>query len=134
CQSCGAYMCATCDFALPNGLHFCPTCATKPQAALGPKRRRAMIWSFVCAGGASAAFIISLAYAGLHPPHSQVDEQALGVMMMFTTLVPAIIGLGVGLGAIDRRHRNPVSLWAATIWNGVITAIFLLLCVVGVMK
>jgi hypothetical protein len=134
CQSCGAYMCDTCDFALPNGLHLCPACATKPQTALGPKRKKAMIWSFVCAAGASAGFVLTLVYAGLHPPKTALEQQAIGTIMLFVTLVPAIVGFGFGLGAIDRRYRNPISLWIAAGWNAVIIATFLLMCIVGLAR
>src|SRR5215475_2051895 len=26
CKRCGAFMCATCDFAFPGGVHLCPIC------------------------------------------------------------------------------------------------------------
>lgn len=134
CQMCGAYMCDTCDFAFPDGVHLCPACATRPQTALGPKRRRALIWSYVCAGGGSVFFVSFLATFALHPVHTQAEQQGVGTAMMLFVLGPAIGGLGCGLGAIDRRHRNPVSLWIATCWNGVIIAVFLLLTIIGLAR
>lgn len=131
CQMCGAYMCATCDFALPDGRHLCPPCATKPQPALGPKRKKAMIWSFVCAAAGTLGFVASLGYAATVGVETEAEQNALGVVMMLVVLVPSIAGVGVGLGAIDRRYRNPPSLWAATIWNGVLLGIFVLMTIIG---
>ncbi len=133
CHSCGAYMCATCDFALPNGYHLCPTCATKPQSNLSPKRRGSMIWSFVCAGGASIGFVFLMIVAA-SARRSGFDQNALGILMTFCIFIPSVVGLGIGYGAIDRRFQNPPSLWIATIWNSVIVAVFLLLCLVGLMR
>lgn len=126
-------MCATCDFELPNGIHLCPPCATRPQSTLGPKRKRAMIWSYVCAGGATLGFIISMIIA-THGVKTYADQQAIGVMMMLIVMVPGVTGLGLGFGAIDRRLSNPGILWAATIWNGVIVAGLLLLSIIGTLR
>lgn len=131
CQSCGAYMCATCDFELPGGFHYCPACATKPRSALSPKRKRAMIISIATAALASVSFVGTIIWAGLHPAENAMEQQALGVAMMFVVLVPAIVGLSMGLGAIDRRQVNPMSLWIGAIWNGVIIGGFVLLAIVG---
>jgi hypothetical protein len=133
CCSCGAYMCATCDFTLPNGMHLCPACATRPQTGLGERRKRSMIWSYVCAGGATLGFVLFLVVCGMRSGRSKVDEELIGVMATFVILIPSIVGLGMGLGTIDRRYNNPVSLWAATIWNGVILGTFLLMCIAGLM-
>ena len=134
CQSCGGWMCATCDFALPNGMHFCPSCATKPQTTLSPRRRKAMIWSFVFGGVSSAGLVGTMALAAVRPGTTTADQNALGYLMVIVVLVPSIVGFGMGLGAIDRRFHNPVSLWVATVWNGLILGLFLLLSVIGTMS
>jgi hypothetical protein len=88
----------------------------------------------VLAAGATLGIILIIGSAALHPVKSKEDEQLLGVLFTLTVMLPSIIGLGIGLGAIDRRYKNPASLWAAAIWNGVILGVFLLLCIVGLMK
>jgi hypothetical protein len=49
CRRCGGFMCATCDFAFPGDLHFCPTCVSRGDEGLSGKRKKFMIWSFVLA-------------------------------------------------------------------------------------
>lgn len=128
-------MCATCDFALPGEIHLCPACATKPVTKLSAKRRTAMIWSYVCAAGATIGFVVTMiAAVNLARQHKQVEQQTLGVAMMLVVFVPAAVGIGVGLGAIDRRLVNPLSLKIATVWNGLILGAFLLLSIVGAMS
>jgi len=121
-------MCATCDFALPGGIHLCPACATKPQATLGAKRKVVLVWSLVlavwCTIGLALVFLG--AFAG-----NKNNEEALGVLLVLIVLIPAMVGMSLGMGAIDRRLTNPHILWVATIWNGVIIVIFILLCIIG---
>lgn len=131
CANCGGYMCATCDFVFPDGLHLCPACATNPQPALTPKRKRSMIISFVLAGGATLGMILCFGIA-VAAGESRGTEQLVGFLFMLLVLVPSIAGIAVGLGAIDRRRKNSPALWAAVIWNGLLLASFLLLMVVGI--
>jgi len=134
CQLCGAYMCATCDFALPGGMHLCPVCATKPRTELSARRRQSRLWSFAlaiwCTLGMAGLF--GGAFAGM--ARSLANAQVFGSLLTLGILVPAIVGLSLGLGAIDRRLVNPPSLWVATIWNGLIVAAFLLLTLIGLMR
>ena len=50
---------------------------------------------------------------------------------MIFSFVPAIVGVGLGLGAIERRLRNPLWVWVPVVWNGLLLSLFLLLSVVG---
>ncbi len=134
CQSCGAYMCATCDFALPGGMHLCPACATKPQTGLSAKRKHALIASFAIAVWCTVGMGMLLAGTFTGYVKTPGDRQVLGVLLSLTLLLPSIVGLALGLGSIDRRLANPQALWIATIWNGLILAAFLLLCVIGAAK
>lgn len=127
-------MCATCDFALDGGLHLCPSCATKPRTTLGKKRKSARMWSFILAIGSTVGFIVATVIAGMRNTGTEVDAQMIGVLFSVFVLVPSICGLGIGLGAIDRRYSNPGSLWAAVIWNGIVLGGFLLLSVIGLMQ
>ena len=132
CRSCGAYMCATCDFALPGDIHLCPSCATKPQTEISDKRKNHRAWSYGLATFATLGVV--LLFAGAFASEGKAAQDAMGALLSLIILIPSIIGLSLGLGSIDRRLVNPPSLWVATIWNGLIVALFLLLCAVGLMS
>jgi hypothetical protein len=134
CQSCGAFVCATCDFILPGDIHLCPACATNPSATLSPKRRRAMIISVVLAVWCTVWLVLLRVGALAQFARTRVDKQALGFVVILVLFVPSILGVGYGFGAIEKRFRNPPALWVATIWNSVILAIFLMFWMVGMMK
>jgi hypothetical protein len=78
------------------------------------------------------ALVMSGAFAEMSETKS--GEAALGYLFSGIVLLPALIGMSVGFSAIDRRLVNPLSLWIATIWNIVIVAVFLILCVIGIMS
>jgi hypothetical protein len=59
---------------------------------------------------------------------SQGAAAVLGGLVMF---VSAIVGTSLGVGALDRRLGNPLSVWIAAIFNGIILAILILLVIVG---
>jgi hypothetical protein len=135
CTACGAYVCDTCDFAFPDGTHLCPACATKPVADLTPKQRNAMIWSYVCAAGATVGFVGGMAMARTAVKNrDQSSLQVIGVVFLFFVLLPAVIGLSVGLSSRDRNRSATWSLRGAIIWNSAMLAIFLLLTIVGNLK
>ncbi len=134
CQSCGAYVCSTCDFAFPGDLHLCPTCATKPQTELSGKRRTMRAWSFGLAVGATVGMVLVFAGVFQGKARSAAEVEALGGLLMLMILVPAIVGISLGLGATDRRLANPLSLRVAVIWNGLLIGAFLLLCIVGQLR
>lgn len=134
CTSCGAYMCATCDFALPGGIHVCPSCAVSSQEKLSSRRKTSLVWSFILAGWTTLGLIAIFGGAFARFIKTKEDIQAIGVAFSVFILIPSIVGFGLGLGAIDRRLRNPPALWVAMVWNGLVLAIFLLLCVIGSFK
>ena len=134
CTSCGAYMCNTCDFALEGGIHLCPACATKPRTGMSSKRKQAMIWSYVCGASATLAFFLVLMSAAARRAQTHLDQQAAGMLLLMFVFVPAAVGVGLGMGSIDRRLSNPVSLWIATLWNGLILAVFVLMGIIGAMR
>jgi hypothetical protein len=127
-------MCGTCDFALPGGVHICPTCAAAPKTNLSPRRKKLMIWSYILAGLATVgmAIVFSGALAGMADNKS--DAAALGGIVMIFTLLPSIIGTCLGFSAMDKRLPTPIGLWIATIWNGIILACFGLLMIIGMAK
>jgi len=134
CKSCGAYLCDTCDFAFPDGTHLCAACATKPSSELAPKQKQSMIWSYICAGGATAGFIGGMVVARTAIHQSREALQAVGFMFLFFVLLPAAAGIGLGFGATRRGHPSPWSVRGAIIWNAFLLGVFLLLSVIGNMK
>lgn len=133
CRECGAYLCATCDFALPNGVHLCPACATSPRTDLQPKQKTQRNWSYVCAAAATVGFIGTMG-AARSAVRSPEQQSVVGLMFMFFVLLPAIIGVALGSSARDRRYKTPFSLWGAIIWNGLLLGLILLLMLIGMMR
>jgi hypothetical protein len=131
CKSCGAFMCATCDFALPGGIHVCPACAAAPKTDLSPRRKKLVAGSFALAVWSTIGLAILFSGALANTVRSKEDEQALGLALMLLVMLPAIIGMTLGFSAVDRRLTNPAILWVAAIWNTVLLGGFLLLCIIG---
>lgn len=134
CRSCGAYLCDTCDFAFPDGTHLCSACATKPSTDLTKKQKQSMIWSYVCAGGATLGFIGTMAIARTALHRSQNALQAVGLMFLFFVLLPSAAGTALGFSATRRGHPTGWSVRGAIIWNAFLLGVFLLLTVIGNLK
>jgi hypothetical protein len=49
CKRCGAFMCPTCDFAFPGGIHLCPACVSGTDDSLSPRRKKFLIGAFALA-------------------------------------------------------------------------------------
>jgi hypothetical protein len=131
CRSCGAFMCVTCDFELPGGLHVCPACAAAPKTTLSPKRKGLLIGSFALAVWSTLGMAVLLSGALADMIKTKEGEAALGVALSLLLLIPSIIGLALGFSAMDRRLVNGPAIWIAVVWNGMILAAFLLLSVIG---
>jgi hypothetical protein len=122
-------VCQTCDFSFPGNIHLCPKCATEPQKGLKGKRKAYLIWSYILAGWSTLATIFFLG-GGAAGMGEEAGAEGIGLMMTFFMLIPAIIGMALGSSAMERRSK-PISVWVATLWNGLIVALFILLCIVG---
>ncbi len=59
------------------------------------------------------------------------DAQALGIVLGLLIGMPAIIGGAIGISCFDRRLANPPIIWVVAIWNGVLMAGWVILCIVG---
>jgi hypothetical protein len=134
CKACGAFMCATCDFTLPGGIHVCPTCATAPKTNLSPRRKKLLIGSFALAAWSTVGMVALFAgvFAGFG--RDKAAQEMLGIMLMLFVLAPAIVGTALGVGAMDRRLTTPPTLWIATIWNAIMVASFVLLMIIGMFR
>ncbi len=92
-----------------------------------------MLWGafgFAILATIGMAVLMSGALAGM--AEDKVGEQVLGLLLTLFVLVPSVVGMGMGLSAIDRRLSNPISLWIATIWNIILLCAFVLLCIIGI--
>lgn len=134
CTSCGAPVCETCAFKFPPDLIVCPACAAAPRTALSPKRRAFLIWSFLCAGGATAFMAALLSGVFANAIHNEVDRQAFGTFFLVVVLGLTLPGIGLSAGARLPRQPTPVGVWIALIWNIVMLAAFMLLCLIGALS
>jgi len=129
CKVCGKFMCATCDFSLPGNIHVCPACAAAPRKGLSPKRKKLLIASFALAVWATMGMTALL--AGVFAMRSEVAQAAMGTLLIFVVLGPAVCGLGFALSSRDRRLENPPAIMIAIVWNALLVGSFLLLCIIG---
>lgn len=134
CKLCGAFMCATCDFALPGNIHVCPKCAATPRSSLSPRRKKFMIGSYALAIWSTIGMTCLLAGVFAEMARSKADQEVLGMVLMLFVMAPAITGLALGVSARDRRLSNPLSITLAIVWNGIIVGSFLLLILYGMTK
>jgi hypothetical protein len=65
---------------------------------------------------------------------SEEDQRLWGILYKFGDLVPSLIGLALGFSATERRLANPPVVWIAVVWNAVMTAVLVLLEVIGTIK
>ena len=129
CATCGAPVCATCDFAFPGDVHLCPICATEvPQTVSGRRKGRA-IWAIGLAVWGTMALVVLLAVAPQMEPR---QAEALGILSTYVGLIPTLIGLGIGVASFERRMANPPIVGVGAVWNGVLMAGWLLIIVIGV--
>jgi len=127
-------MCATCDFAFPGGVHFCPTCVSKSDDGLSGRRKKFMIWSYVLAAWSTVGMtcLVSGAMSGL--ARTKEDRTALGWILIIFVLGPAITGLSLGVTAKRKQGSNPAPLWIAIVWNAVLVASYVVLTLIGLSK
>ena len=132
CGLCSATMCSTCDFELPGHFHLCPTCATTPQTALSPRRKKLIGFAYALAGWATLAIAVLFSGAlGEMFDHSKEAQAVVGLLAGILIFVPTLGGTALSFSALDKRLGNPPVIWGAVIWNGVLLALWVVLSVVG---
>jgi hypothetical protein len=134
CRRCGGYMCPTCDFAFPGGIHFCPTCVSSADEGLSGRRKKFMIWAYVLAAWSTVGMTCLLSGAMSGMVHNKEEQTALGWVLLIFVLAPAITGLSLGLTAKRKQVSNPATLWIAIIWNAILIASFVVLMLIGLTK
>ena len=132
CGLCAATMCSTCDFELPGHFHLCPTCATAPQTALSPRRKKLIGFAYALAAWATLAIAVSFtgALSGM-VDQSKEAQGAIELLITIFAFVPTLGGTALSFSALDKRLGNPPAIWGAVIWNGVLLALWVVLSVVG---
>ena len=128
CRLCAKPICATCDFALPGGVHLCPSCVENSQSSdeISPKRKKL---SYIGLGLAVwSTIMLVLMFSGAFNEMLTDDEggQAADVILTNITLWPLLIGTGLSMSAIDRKLKSTGLMKVAVWWNGILAGIFLL--------
>lgn len=134
CKRCGGFMCPTCDFSFPDDIHLCPTCVSKTEEGLSPRRKKFVIGSFALAAWSTLGMVclVSGALSGLSS--SEDDTAALGFALLLFVLGPTIAGLSLGISAKHSQMANPPSVWIAITWNAILFASFVVLMLIGLTK
>ncbi len=124
-------MCQTCTFDLPGGVKICPTCATATPK-LSDKAKKFLIASYILAAWCTVVLVGG--FAGGRFVQDKASEQVLGIVLIVFLPVPALIGLTLGVCAMDRRVPNTVAMWIATGWNGLMLGTFVIIFIMGMAK
>lgn len=131
CRLCAKRICATCDFALPGGVHLCPVCVENSQSSdeVSPKRKKLAYIALACAIWSTILFV--LMFAGAFNELFTDDAAGKGADLIITnlTLWPLLIGTGLAMSANERRLKRTGLMKLVLWWNGVLGAIFLLIVV-----
>jgi hypothetical protein len=130
CRLCSNYVCATCDFELPGGVHLCPVCVENQSSEdVSPKRKRLSYIALALATWSTILFVMM--FAGAFNSWFQDPETGKLADLFITniTLWPLLVGTGVSLSALDSKLKNTGLMKAAAWWNGILGGIFLLIVI-----
>jgi hypothetical protein len=97
-------------------------------------RRKLIPWSIGLAVVSIAGLvggIVIMAMAGAGGRANQVEAEALGGLCTIISFLPALVGLALGIAALDKRLKTPGTVWIGIVGCGVVTLIWLGLMVVG---
>jgi hypothetical protein len=133
CQVCQSPVCSTCLFVFPGGLQLCPSCAANPNPKVSSKRKKIINWSVILAGISAAGMAGWFVYV-ISGTMTKADQEAVGTVGTLVSLMPAIVGLALGVGSFDRKLKTPVMAWVGVIGNGVIVGAWVLLMLVGLLR
>jgi hypothetical protein len=129
CNVCRMPVCATCDFVLPGGVHLCPQCASTPQTTMSYKRRARSVWSIALGGWSTIAFLAF--FLGCLLSRSQEVLALLSLFFAVFCFIPVLVGLALGISAIERRQVNTWFVWVGIIWNAGVLGLIILLQLIG---
>lgn len=130
CRLCGKFVCATCDFALPGGVHLCPACVENQSSEdVSPKRKKLSYIALALAGWSTALFVLMFVGAFNSMFADPETGKLADLFITNITLWPLLVGTGVSLSALDKKLKNTGLMKAAAWWNGILGGIFLLIVI-----
>jgi hypothetical protein len=128
CRLCAKPVCATCDFAMPGGVHLCPSCVENSQSSdeINPQRKRLSYIALALA--AWSTILLVLMFAGAFNSFFTDDAGGKAADLIVTNLVlwPLLIGTALSMSALDRRLKSTGIMKVAMWWNGILAGLFLL--------
>jgi hypothetical protein len=123
-------MCETCRFDVPGGPGLCPVCAMEPKIKLSRRRLTAMIIAYVLACVATIGTVLlltgKLAFLFLRYPQFLAE-----LTVALLSFHPALAGVALSVGSMDRKLGNPPVLWAVATWNMILLVAYMVLVVIG---
>jgi hypothetical protein len=134
CNNCQSPMCSLCDFVLPVNNHICPRCIASPAKGMTRGRKGRMIASYIIAGYNTVGLGAVLAGVFSSMLQTQADLQIFGYVFALLLSAPTLVGAALALSCVERRLRNPPSIWIAVIWNGLLLLVHLALTIIGNFK
>ena len=128
CRVCAKPVCATCDFALPGGVHLCPGCVERSHSSdeVSPKRKRLSYIALVLATWST--ILVVLMFSGAFNSILTDDKagEAADVLITSLALWPLLIGTALSMSALDKRLKNTAVMKVAMWWNGILGGLLLL--------
>lgn len=128
CRLCAKPVCATCDFAMPGGVHLCPWCVENSQSSpeVNPKRKKLSYIAIALASWSTIMLVLlfSGAFNSLFTDDS--GGKAADVLITNITMWPLLIGTGLAMSAMDRKLKSTMIMKVAVWWNGILAGLFLL--------
>jgi hypothetical protein len=132
CKVCYRLICATCDFAFPGDIHFCPACAVAADGKMSPSRTKMARWSLGLAIGSTASLLtMFLILAALQPEPKEAE--AIGRVLGGIPIWASLIGLGLGLASRRRKVLSPVLIKVGISWNAVVLVVWFLMSIFGIL-
>ncbi|MGE0489192.1 MAG: hypothetical protein AB7S38_08260 [Vulcanimicrobiota bacterium] len=123
CRGCGKPCCRLCTFAI-GMMKLCADCATTGPEPLIPKRKK-LVDNALRLAGLATFFFVGIIVLLVSGSDLLAILGVLGIFLIpFFVMIPSTVGFFMALEAVDRHLENPVVLWGALIWNGLIFSIF----------
>jgi hypothetical protein len=128
CRLCRKPVCATCDFALPGGVHLCPSCVETSQSSpeVNPKRKKLSYIAIALASWSTIMLLLMFSGAFNSLFSDDAGGKAADVLITNITMWPLLIGTGLAMSAIDRKLKSTMMMRVAVWWNGILAGLFLL--------
>jgi hypothetical protein len=130
CRVCAKGVCATCDFALPGGVHVCPRCVESDSTSdVSPKRKKLTYIALALAVWSTILTVLMFSGAFKSLFTDDAGGKAADLILTNITLWPLLIGTGLSMSALDKKLKNTGLMKAVAWWNGVLGGVFLLIVI-----